>query len=85
MRSCTALILCLSLVGCATSTGRTAGTIAAIGGTVATVDIMAQRNDPSNDSQSVEQAAPQLYVLGALLLVTAIAGIVAVSAETSAP
>jgi hypothetical protein len=71
----------IALGGCATNRGQAAGTIAAITGGIALADIAAQRSEPD---QSIEHTAPQLYVLGGLLVVTAIAAVVALDAESSA-
>ena len=74
--------LVVAFSGCATTRGRAAGTVAAIAGAVTVVDVAAQRDAAPSD-QPIEQAAPQLYVLGALVLVPAIAGLIAADAEMS--
>ncbi len=76
------LALLVACSGCATARGQAAGTVAAIAGSALVVDVAIQRDSAPTD-QPIEQAAPQLYLVGGLLLVTAIAAVVAAQAETS--
>lgn len=76
------LALIIAFSGCATTRGQVAGTVAAIAGAATVVDVAAQRDSAPTD-QPIEQAAPQLYLLGALVLVTAVAGVIAAEAELS--
>jgi hypothetical protein len=83
MRILALLTVVLMVDGCATTTGKAAGTIAALGGTAVVIDVAAtQGHDPN---ETIEHSAPQLYVTGVLLLGTLIAAGVALAAEASAP